>query len=157
MAPNWTWTLKGRNTLHTRNTYPWSPNCAPFHSTTSNFQDTRSPKIGNAANDPKLNLNILQSKVLYIHRILTPEAQILVHFALRLSISEIQVHQKSEMHWLTRKWTWTLKVKSILYTRNTYPWSPKFGPFHSTMSDFQDTRSPKIGNAPNGPKLNLNP
>ncbi len=32
---------------------------------------TRSAKIGNAPNDPKLNLNTLQLKVFYIHQILT--------------------------------------------------------------------------------------
>ena len=77
----------------------------------SSFWDTtctRSAKIGNAPNDPKLNLNTLQSKVLYVHYILIPEVQILVSFALWLTISEIC------------------------------------------------TRSAKIGNAPNDPKLNLN-
>ncbi len=33
-----------------------------------------------------------------MHYMLTPEAQILVCFALRLAISEIQDRQKSEMH-----------------------------------------------------------
>ena len=52
-----------------------------------------------------------------------------------------------------------LTVKSNLYTLNTYPWDPNFGPFRSTINHFRDTictRSPQIGNAPNDPKLNLN-
>ena len=36
---------------------------------------TRSAKIGNAPNAPKLNLNTWQSKLLYIHHKLTPEAK----------------------------------------------------------------------------------
>ena len=59
---------------------------------------TSSAKIGNTPNDPKLNLNSYQSKVLYIHY--TPEAQILFRFVLRLAVSEIQHEQgrqKSEI------------------------------------------------------------
>ncbi len=37
-----------------------------------------------------------------------PEAQSLDSFALQLAISEIQGGQKSEMQWVTPKWTWTL-------------------------------------------------
>ena len=33
------------------------PNFGQFRPTASRFQDTRSPKIGNAMNDPKLNVN----------------------------------------------------------------------------------------------------
>ncbi len=52
-----------------------------------------------------------------------------------------------------------LTVKSTLYTLNTYPWGPPFAPFRSTISRFRDTtctRSVKIGNALNDPKLNSN-
>ena len=37
-----------------------------------------------------------------------------------------------------------LTVKSILYTLNTYPWGPNFGPVRSTISRFRNTWSPKI-------------
>ena len=57
---------------------------------------------GNAPNDPKLNLNTEQSKLLYIHWIFTPEAQILARFAPRQAISEIQGHKKSEMDRMTK-------------------------------------------------------
>ncbi len=79
--------------------------------------------MGNAPNDPKQNFNTNRSKVLCIHHILTPKAQILVH-------------------------TEHFAVKSTLYTLNTYPEGPNFGLFRSTTSVFQDTRSSKVGNGP---------
>ncbi len=89
---------------------------------------------------------------------LTHEAQILVRFALRLAVSEIQ-HvqggQKSEMHRMSQTELEHLTVKSTPYTLNTYPSGPNFGPFRSTTSCFRDTKSSKIGNAPSDPKLNL--
>ncbi len=49
--------LTVKSTLYTLNTYPRAPNVGPFRSTISHFRDTTSVKIGNAPNDPKLNLN----------------------------------------------------------------------------------------------------
>ncbi len=117
MTPNWTWTLNNQKySIYTN----YFPHFRPFHSTISRFQDTtciRSVKIGNAPNDPKLNLNTIQAKVLYIHWILTPEVQILVRFTLRLVVSEIQGRQKSEMHRVTPNWTWPLNSKKYpIYT-----------------------------------------
>ncbi len=68
MTPNWTWRLNCQK--YSIYTYPWGPNFSPFCSTISCFQDTctRSMKIGNALNDPKLNLNTWQSKVPCIHQ-----------------------------------------------------------------------------------------
>ena len=74
-----------KSTLYTINTHLWSPNFGPFRSMISHFRDTictMSAKIGNAPNDPKLNLDIWQS-------ILTPESQILVGFCLRPAVSKI--------------------------------------------------------------------
>ncbi len=57
-------------------------------------------------------------------------------------------------------WNWTLNSQkyiiyiSTLYTLNTYPSGPNFGPFRST-SRFRNTRSSKIGNASKTPKLNF--
>ncbi len=52
-----------------------------------------------------------------LHTLNTPEAQILVSFALRLTISEIHGSQKSEMYWMTPNWTWTLNSqKYSIYT-----------------------------------------
>ena len=63
---------------------------------TSIFQDTRLPTIENALNDPTHNLNS------YIYtKYFTPEAQILLLFTLQVAVSEIQGHQKSEMHRMT--------------------------------------------------------
>ncbi len=84
------------------------------------------------------------------------EAKILVRFALRLTVSEIQSRHKSEMHRMIPTKNEDLTVKSTLYTLTMYPWCLHFGPFRSTTSRFRDRKSPKIGNAPNGPKLNLN-
>ena len=53
-----------------------------------------------------------------------PEVQILVRFALRLDVSEIQHVQgrrKSEMHQMTRTELEDLTVKGTLYKLNTYP------------------------------------
>ena len=70
---------------------------------------------------------------------LTHEIQILIYFALRLVISEIKhVHggQKTEMHRMTQIELEDLTVKSTLYTLNTYPRGPNFGPFRSIISRF---------------------
>ena len=60
---------------------------------------------------------------------------------------------------MTQNWTCTLTVKSILYTytKYLYLWGPNFGPFRLMTSGFQDTMSPKIGNAPNDPPNQLEP
>ncbi len=36
-----------------------------------------------------------------------------------------------------------LTVKSTLYSLNTYPWDPNFGPFHCTISHFRDNNMNK--------------
>ncbi len=46
-----------QNTLYTLHAYRRSPNFGPFCFTTIRFRDTMSSKVGNAPNDPKLNLN----------------------------------------------------------------------------------------------------
>ena len=47
---------------------------------------------------------------------------------------------KKEMPRMTPNWTSTLysPFKSTMYTWNTYPWGPIFGPFHSMASGFED-------------------
>ncbi len=54
----------------------------------------------------------------YLHHL---EAQILVRFALRLAVTEIQNVQgqrKSEMHWMTPNWAWRLNSqKYSIYTK----------------------------------------
>ena len=67
-----------------------SPNFHPFRSTNSRFGDTMLSKIRNAPNDLTLTLSTYLSKACWIHCILTSEAQICIHFAVRPAISEIK-------------------------------------------------------------------
>ncbi len=85
-----------------------------------------------------------------------PEVQIWIHFVLRLAASEIQGPQKLESHWITPNWTWTINSPNTLYVLNTCPWSPNFGPLHSTITFFKMQGRRKSLNTPNDPKLNLN-
>ena len=93
--------------------------------------NTRSVKIGNTPNDPKLNLHTQQAKWPCIHYILTPEAQILVRFTLRLAVSEIkhvQGRQKSEMHRMTPHWPWILNSQKYSIYNIYLPLRSKFWP-----------------------------
>ena len=65
-----------------------------------------------------------------------------VCFALWQAVSEIQGRRKSEMHRMTPNSTWTLKESKLpcIHSRG-----PNFGLFRSTISNFQGTKSPKIG------------
>ena len=87
---------------------------------TSPFRDTRLSKIGNAPNDPKLNLNIIQLKVPCIHQRLTPEAQSLDRAVLRLAVSELQGQNAPNDPKLYLN-TYYIRVKSILITYTKYP------------------------------------
>ena len=73
---------------------PWAQNFGPFCSTISCFRDitcTRSAKSEMHWMTPNWTWTLTkQSKLPCIHYILTPEAQILVCFTLRLAVSEIQ-------------------------------------------------------------------
>ncbi len=88
---------------------------------------------------------------------LSPQAQILVHFALQTAVFKIQCRRKSEMHRMTPNWTWTLNSKKYSYrpTLNPYPCGPNFGLFRSTTNRFRDTRSPKIRKAHNDPQTEV--
>ena len=66
---------------------------------------------------------------------LIPKTQILVRFALLLAVSEIKGRQKAEMPRETPNWTWRLNSQTYsIYTLNTYPWGPNFGPVVSNIS-----------------------
>ncbi len=54
-------------------------------------------------------------------------------------LSRYKVGLKSEMDRMTPNWIWTLNSQNTLYTLNTQPWGPNFGPFRSTISRFRDT------------------
>ncbi len=74
----------------------------------------------------------LNSQKYFILQLLTPDAHILVRFALQLAVSEIQHVQgrrKSEMHRMTPTDLEHLAVKSTLDTLISYPWGPNFGLF----------------------------
>ena len=100
--------------------------------------------------------HLVRQKYPVYTKYLPMKPRFLVRFAQWLCVSEIQGYQKSEMHRMTQIDLEQLTVKSIMRILNTSPWNPIFCPFRSTTNDFQDTRSPKIGNAPNDPNLNLN-
>ncbi len=121
MTPNWTWRLNNHKYSITLNAYPRGPNFGPFRSTISRFRDTtctRSAKIVNAPNDPKLNLNTQQSKVLSTYLILTPDVQIFFRSAVRSAVFKIQGRRKSDMHRKTPNWTWTLNSQNYpVYTK----------------------------------------
>ncbi len=83
-------TVKG--TLYTLSTYPWGPNCGPFRSTISRFRDNIYTVGENRKCTEWLQTELedLTVKSTLCTLILTPEAHILVRFALRLAISEMQ-------------------------------------------------------------------
>ena len=100
MTPNWHWTLKRDKYSVCTKYLLWGWNFGPFCSAITGFCDTRSPKIRNASNDPKL------------------WTQILVRFALQIAVSEIQGRQKSETHRMPPNWTWTLNSQKYpVYTK----------------------------------------
>ena len=68
---------------------------------------------------------------------ITPEAQILVRFALWLVVSEMQ-GQKSEMHQMTPNWIWTHSNQKYPVHTKYLPWGPYFGLFYSMTSGFED-------------------
>ena len=115
------------------NTYPWGPNFGPFHSTISHFRDTctRSAKIGNAPNDPTLNLNT-NSQRYYIYSRYTlntyPWGPNFGPFNSTISRFRGKCTEgpQTELEYLA--------VKSTLYTLSTYPWGPNFGPCRSMTS-----------------------
>ncbi len=90
--------LTGKSTLYTLNTYPEAQILVRFALWLAVFE-IQGRQNGNAPNDPKLNLNTWQSKVPFIHEILTHEAQILVRFTLRPAVWKISAHFIIP-HWL---------------------------------------------------------
>ena len=153
-----------RSTLQAIKTYLWGWNVGTFCSTNTGFRDIRLRENRKCTEWPQTEVEHLTVKVLCIHIIISPEAQIVVRFALRLAVYEIQYVQLSlaKIGIAPNNLNLNLKlltVKGTLYTLNTYLWRPNFGPFCSTISRFRDTtptRSAKIGDASNDTKLNLN-
>ncbi len=124
---------------------------------TTGSRDIRSPENRKYTEWPETELEHLTIKRTLYTLIVYPEAHILVRFPLRLAVSEIQYEQgrqKSEMHRMTLNWAWQLNSQK--YSIHIYLLGPNCRPFFSTISGFRDIWSPKIGNVPNDPKLNLN-
>ena len=103
------------------------------------FSRCKVPENQNCTEWPQTKLERLTvKKVLYIHYILTPDAQILVRFVLWPAVFKIQGYK----NWKCTEWSQIelehLTVKSTLHILNTYPWDPNFGQFCSTISRFRD-------------------
>ena len=104
--------LNFNSTLYTLNTYPWGPNCGPFHSTISLFRDTtciRSPKSEVYRMTPNWTWTLNSQNTLYMYTLnTTSEAQILVRFTLQPAVSKISTFYNSS---LTTMWNGQIKNK----------------------------------------------
>ncbi len=103
VTPSETWTLNSQKYLIYTKYLSLRPNFWSIFSMISRFRDTtctRSAKSGNVPNDPKMNLTTSKSKVLYIHCILTPEAQILVRFTVHIrNAAFVTPHRETPVIW----------------------------------------------------------
>ena len=151
ITPTWTWTHNSQNyTLDALNTYPRNTNFVQFCSTTSRFRDTRSSKIGNAPNDPTLNLTF--KSTLYTLNTY-PRCPNLVHFALQPAVFKIQGCRKTEMCRMTPNSTWTLNTQSYpVYTEYLYQ-RPKF--WSVSLHDQRFPRHRTFYHSPLTPILNI--
>ncbi len=69
-------------------------------------------KIRDAPNDPQTELEHVTVKGSLYTLNNYPEAQVLVHFALRSVVFKIPGHRNSEIHQITPNWTWTLNSQN---------------------------------------------
>ena len=119
----------------------WGPNFGPFHC--SEIQHAQGRRKSKCTEWPQNWTWILNSQKHFTLNTY-PWGLILVSFALRLAICEIQMYNMYKVgeNRKCTEWPQTelehLTVKSTLHTLNTYPWGPKFGPFHSKTNGFQD-------------------
>ena len=119
--------------------------------------DTRSSKARKAPNDPKLeNHQMTPNWTLQALKTYLWGWNFCPFCSLNTAFRDIKVTKNRKCTEWRQNELKRLTVKSTLYTLNTYPCSPNFHAFCSTISGFQGTRPPKIRNAPNDPKLNLN-
>ena len=95
-------------------------------------------------------------KITLYSRKTCPQAQIFIHFTPWPAVFEIPLCQKSDMHWMTSDWAWSLNCHKYPVYTEYLPQSPNVCMFYSTASRFQDTRLSKITNAPNDLRLTLN-
>ncbi len=163
ITPNWTWTL---NTYALPIYFPLRPKFGSvllYDQPFSRYKDAKSemseiyPKY---TKWPRTDFGMLRAKSISYKLSNHPRGPNVGPFCCKTSLFPRYKVAENRKSWKCTEWPQTeleyLTVKKLLYTWNTYPWGPNFGPFHSTTIDFQDTRLPKIGNAPNDPKLKFN-
>ena len=145
MTPNWTWTLNYQKyPIYTLSIYPWYPKFGPFGHTVSRFWDaicTRSPKIGNAPNDPNWTWTLNSQKYsIYTKYSLRPKfwsVSLYNELFTRYNI-HVQGHQKSEKQRMTPNWTWTLNIQKYSIYTKYLPMRPRFW-----SVSLYDQRSPR--------------
>ena len=115
--------LTVKSTLHTLNTYPMRPKCWCFSLYDYPFPRYKVDQNRKQTEWPQTELKHLTVKVtLYTIEWSPPGAHIVVRFALRPAICEIQGRRKSEMHRMTPNWTWTLNSQKYpVYTKYLPP------------------------------------
>ncbi len=142
-TPNWTLTLNSQKcSIHTKYLL-LSPNFCSISLYDLPFSEIQHVHLGEnwkCTEWPQMNLSTRQSKVLSIYLMLTPEAQILVRFALRLAVCEI--HVQGGRNRICTEWPQTefelLTDKSTLYTLNTYSWSISVITMGIIMHDYKN-------------------
>ena len=116
------------------------------------FLDTRLPKIGNALNNPELNLNPQQSKVLTEYLPLRPKFWSVLLYDQTFSRHKVV---KNRINGKFTEWPQAYPEHLTALTFPLYtkylPLVPNCGLFCSTTNGFQDTRLLKIGNLGNVP------
>ncbi len=114
--------LTSKSNQKTTNLYPRGSNFGPFHFTTTGFRVTRLSKIENAPSGMK---HLTVKSTLYTLKSPYSRCPNFCPFRSWTASCKIQRCQKleiSEMHRLTSDWPW--RLKSTLFTVNTYPRSP---------------------------------
>ncbi len=155
--------LTVQSTLYTLNTIPKTQISHRFvpRVTTSRFWDTSLSKIGTAPNDLRVTSRTELSKGHCIPWIFAPRPKfhsISLYdqpFSRAVFKSRFQACQISKMHRMTQNDLKHLTDKRTLYTLNTHPRRLYYTPFRSTTIRFPATSLPKIGNAPNDPRMTL--
>ena len=100
-------------------------------------------------NDPKIAFNTTRQMVPCLFVTSAPEFQISISITVRPAIFNIRICQNSQMHEMTLEWPSNLNSeKYLMYTKDLLS-TQLFWKFSYMRRRFQDTRLPKIPNAPN--------
>ena len=117
MTPEWPQALKCQTYLVYTEYSPPRPKFHSVSSATSHFRDTRLSKIGNAQNEPRMSSSTYLWKAPYIHWKLTPEAQMLLRFALwslvfqTIGLFDFSIVYNCEFHIFEKKIVTNQKLK----------------------------------------------